>query len=77
MNYVKDLSPIWQVILGFWLTDEVFAIAINRYRDKDSSRYKHWYYFGAAIFIYTSWQICTLIGLTLGHLIWQWSLSVF
>ena len=75
VNHVKDLSPIWKVVLGFWLTDEVFAVVINHYRksDRDSSRrhrrYQHWYYLGAAIFMYTNWQICTLIGLTLGHLI--------
>ena len=69
VTHVKNLSPIWKIIIGFWLTDEVFAIAVNRYRDRDNSKYKHWDYFGAAIFIYTSWQICTLIGLTLGHLI--------
>ena len=69
VTHVKDLSAIWKVILGFWLTDEVFAIAIDRYRKGERSRYKHWYYLGAAIFMYTNWQLCTLIGLTLGHLI--------
>ena len=69
VTHAKDLSPIWKVILGFWLTDEVFAIAINHYKKGDRSQYKHWYYLGAAIFMYANWQICTLAGLTLGHLI--------
>ena len=75
VTHVKDLSPIWKVVLGFWLTDEVFAVVINHYRKSDCDprrghrRYKHWYYLGAALFMYLNWQICTLVGLTLGYLI--------
>ena len=69
VTHVRNLSAIWEIVLGFWLTDEVFAVVINRYRKGERSRYKHWYYLGAAIFMYTNWQICTLVGLTLGHLI--------
>ena len=69
VTHVRNLSAIWEIVLGFWLTDEVFAVAIDRYRKGERSRYKHWYYLGAAIFMYTNWQICILVGLTLGHLI--------
>ncbi len=69
VTHVKHLSSIWKLIIGFWLTDEVFAVAINRYNRGDRSSYKHWYYLGAAIFMYLNWQVCTIIGLTLGNLI--------
>ena len=69
VTHVKQLSSIWKLIIGFWLTDEVFAVAINRYDKGDRSTYKHWYYLGAAIFMYLNWQICTIIGLTFGNLI--------
>lgn len=69
VTHVKRLSSIWKLAIGFWLTDEVFAVAINRYNRGDCSTYKHWYYLGAALFMYTNWQICTLVGLTLPHLI--------
>ena len=68
VSSVKHLSGIWKLILGFGLTDEVYAVAIDRYGKSDRSLYKHWYHLGAAIFMYISWQMCTLIGLTLGHL---------
>ena len=67
--HVRHLSPIKKFFLGFWLTDELFAVVINRYGENDNSKYKHWYYFGAAIFMYGNWQLCTLVGLTLGHLV--------
>ena len=67
--YVQRLSAFWRVIIGFWLTDEVFAVAINRYHRRDRSVYKHWYYLGAATLMYSNWLICTVIGLSVGHLI--------
>ena len=67
VTHVKHLSSIWKLVIGFWLTDEVFAVVINRYSQKDNSAYKHWYYLGAALFIYINWQICTVIGSIVGH----------
>ncbi len=67
--YVKHLSQSWKIPLAFWLTDEAFAVAINRYYQPDNSPYKHWYFLGSAIFMYLNWQFCTLLGLTLGQMI--------
>lgn len=67
--FVKHLPQHWKIFLGFWLTDEVFAIAVNRYRFDDYSAYKHWYHLGSAIFLYLNWQVCTFLGLTFGQLI--------
>lgn len=67
--HVRPLSQVWKFWLGFWLTDEAFAIAIARYNQPDRSPYKHWYHLGASLFMYVNWQICTLAGLTIGHLI--------
>ena len=64
--YVKHLSQSWKLPLGFWLTDENFMVAIQRYRHDDPSPYKHWFQLGSALAMYTSWQLCTLMGLTLG-----------
>ena len=41
-------------------------VAIQRYRHDDPSPYKHWFQLGSALAMYTSWQLCTLMGLTLG-----------
>lgn len=67
--YVRHLPQAWKLPIGFWLTDEAFAVAISRYNQPDSSPYKHWYYTGAALFMYANWQFCTWIGLTVGQLI--------
>jgi 4-azaleucine resistance transporter AzlC len=65
--YVNHLPQSWKLPIGFWLTDEAFAVAIGRYNQPDNSPYKHWYYLGAALFMYMNWQLCTWIGLTVGQ----------
>ena len=67
--YVQQLPQAWKLPIGFWLTDEAFAVAIARYSQPDRSAYKQWYYLGAALPMYLNWLICTLIGLTIGQLI--------
>jgi 4-azaleucine resistance transporter AzlC len=64
---VKHLSQRWLLPLGFWLTDETYAIVIRRYQREDDSPYKHWYFLGSAIAMYTNWQLCTLIGVFAGQ----------
>ncbi|GAB4371903.1 MAG: AzlC family ABC transporter permease [Elainellaceae cyanobacterium] len=67
--YVQRLPQSWKACLGFFLTDEAFMIAIDRYQRSDASPYKHWYHLGASLFMYVNWQLCTFAGLTVGHLI--------
>ena len=76
LPHVQHLSQRWKLVLGFFLTDESFAIAIRRYEPPDYlasrpdvSPYKHWYYLGAALTMYISWQIWTWVGVTLGQVI--------
>ncbi len=64
--YMKYLSQKWLLPLGFWLTDETYAVTITRYPRDDSSPYKHWYYLGSAILMYTNWQCWTVAGIVAG-----------
>ncbi|MBF0388792.1 MAG: AzlC family ABC transporter permease [Desulfamplus sp.] len=64
--FYKGLSPSWKVLLAFGLTDETFAVAANRYYQNDESPNKHYYNLGSMLFMYTNWNLCTLIGLTAG-----------
>ena len=67
--HIKPLPQKWKVPLAFWLTDEAYAVAIRRYEAPDNSPHKHWYYLGAALTMYLNWQLCTLVGITVGQLI--------
>jgi 4-azaleucine resistance transporter AzlC len=69
LPYVQGTSQRWKVAIGFFLTDEAFAVAIRRYMQPDPSPHKHWYYLGAAVAMYLNWIFCTWLGLTVGQLI--------
>ncbi|WP_199312295.1 AzlC family ABC transporter permease [Phormidium tenue] len=69
LPYVQGASQRWKVLIGFFLTDEAFAVAIRRYGQPDLSPHKHWYYLGAAVTMYGNWILCTWLGLTVGQLI--------
>jgi 4-azaleucine resistance transporter AzlC len=60
--HTKHLSQRWLVPLGFWLTDESFAVVITRYNKPDDSPYKHWYFLGSEVFMYLNWFLWTLVG---------------
>ncbi|KJH79950.1 AzlC family ABC transporter permease [Pseudomonas sp. KSR10] len=65
--FVRHLSNRWRVPLAFWLTDEAFAVIQHRYARDDASPYKHWFFLGAALTMYLSWQLATLAGIAFGQ----------
>ena len=67
--YVKRLPQRWQIPMAFWLTDETFAVVAARYTREGDSPHLRWYYLGSALFMYSNWQFCTFLGLTVGQLI--------
>jgi 4-azaleucine resistance transporter AzlC len=67
--HMRHLPQRWLLPLGFWLTDESFAVVIARYNEPDPSPHKHWYFFGSAVSMYINWNLCTLIGLLAGKAI--------
>ena len=73
---IKHLSPLWKILLSYLLTDEAYAIAITRYYKRDASPNKHWYFLGAGVTLWSSWQISTAVGVFLGAQIpSSWSLD--
>lgn len=69
LPHLERLPRRWQVVLAFGLTDETFAVAVSRWRQEGTGRYKHWYQFGSMMFMYSNWNLCTIIGLVAGRLL--------
>ncbi|SJN58852.1 Inner membrane protein YgaZ [Vibrio ruber DSM 16370] len=66
----SKISPMplrWRLILGFLLTDELFALLNHQ----DDARFNRWYAFGAGFSFYLLWNIATLVGIVAGHTIPQ------
>lgn len=64
--HLKKQSQCWLLPLGFWLTDETYAVVVQRYERADGSLFKHWYHLGSSLAMYINWQLCTIIGIVTG-----------
>jgi branched chain amino acid efflux pump len=78
--YVRHLGVRWKLVLAYLLTDEAYAVAGSRYiRDgglADPSPNRHWYFLGAGVTLWASWQLSTAAGVFLGAQIpGRWSLD--
>ncbi len=74
--YVKELPRAWKWVLSYLLTDEAFAVAIAHYRENSGERNRHWYFFGAGVALWGTWQASTAVGIFLGTEIpREWSLD--
>jgi 4-azaleucine resistance transporter AzlC len=76
--HLKRVPLRWKMLLAYLLTDEAYAVTITRLTQPDSSTAlnKHWFYFGAGITLWSTWQISTAIGIFVGQLIPEsWSLD--
>jgi 4-azaleucine resistance transporter AzlC len=77
--YIRNLSPVWKWLLAYLLTDEAYAVTITHY-DSDDKSYgkgnKHWYFLGAGLALWSSWQLSTALGIFLGAQVPEsWSLD--
>jgi 4-azaleucine resistance transporter AzlC len=78
LPHLRHLGQRWRIPLAFWLTDETFAVAHLRYRAPGSPAHAHWYHLGSCLLMYLNWQLCTLIGATVGDAVpevAQWGLD--
>ena len=79
MHYVEDWPQRWRIPLAFWLTDETFAAVSDRINRHPGEPGLRWFYLGSALFMYTFWQISTVLGYLLGERIpglADWGLDV-
>lgn len=87
--YVRHLPARWRLLLAYLLTDEAYAVTILHYTEQDMPRDKppvappaargdnrHWFYLGAGLTLWVSWQTSTALGIFLGAAIpASWSLD--
>ncbi len=64
--YLKHLRRRWQMLLAYLLTDEAYAVAITHYHHPGDATRKHWYFLGAGLILWSTWQVSTAVGIVLG-----------
>ncbi len=62
---ISTLPTRWRLVLGFLLTDELFALC-GQQSDKQFNR---WYALGAGLSFYLIWNLATLVGIIAGNYI--------
>ena len=74
--YTDHLSRRWRWLLAYLLTDEAYATAITRYRRMGPSMHAHWFFFGSALALWSTWQVTTAVGVFVGAAVPDsWSLD--
>lgn len=82
--YVKGLSTVWKWGLAYLLTDEAYAVSITHYQEDEPPQpndthtvgHKHWFFLGAGLTLWTTWQLSTAAGIFIGAQVpGSWSLD--
>ena len=79
MHHVEPWPQWLRAVLAFFLTDETFAAVTDRLNRHPEQAGLRWFYAGSALFMYSFWQISTVLGYTLGEQIpglADWGLDV-
>ncbi len=67
VGITRKLPPLWEWLLAYLLTDEAYAVAISYYQKAGDDMQKHWYFLGARLALWTTWQLSTAAGIFLGR----------
>jgi 4-azaleucine resistance transporter AzlC len=75
--HIVHLSRRWQLLLGYLLTDEAYVVTALHYdRGHTPQENRHWFWFGAGLTLWISWQVSTLAGVFFGTQVPEsWSLD--
>ena len=64
---LQHLARRWRWLLAYLLTDEAYAATAVHYGDKQIPlAHKHYFFLGAGLTLWTTWQISTAVGILLG-----------
>jgi len=76
-EHVRFLPLRWKMLLAYLMTDEAYAVTIIHYTgDESSPERRHWFFLGAGLALWVSWQATTALGILLGARIPpSWSLD--
>lgn len=64
--YLKHLPRRWKTVLAYLLTDEAYAAVGLHYESNGMTSMGHWFFLGAGLGLWTTWQISCALGIFLG-----------
>ncbi len=74
--HFQNLSAKWKILLSYLLSDQAYAVSISHLEDPLNQKTGHWYFGGAAIAMWLTWQGSLLLGMVVGvNVSPSWSLD--
>jgi branched chain amino acid efflux pump len=75
--HFRRLTAGWKGLLSYLLTDQAYAATITRFDEgRTEEPDKRWYYLGAAVAVWVTWQPAAMLGVFLGSQVSEgWSLD--
>jgi 4-azaleucine resistance transporter AzlC len=64
--HLSALSTRWKALLAYLLTDEAYAVTIVNYERNGGGPASHWFFLGAGLALWSTWQVSTAVGIFLG-----------
>ena len=64
--HLHDLSTRWKILLSYLMTDEAYAVAVLNYERVGGTAGAQYYFLGAGLALWTTWQTSTALGLWVG-----------
>lgn len=76
--YLAPISPLWKVVLSYLLTDEAYVVTITHFHRGADARVRHWFFLGAGLTLWSTWQLATAAGIVIGAQVPPaWALDFF
>lgn len=74
--YLRAMPLRWRVPLAYLLTDEAYAVSINRFQNDPPGPFQHYHLLGTGLTLWLCWQAATVAGVVFGATIPDsWSLG--
>jgi 4-azaleucine resistance transporter AzlC len=64
--YLESVSTRWKALLAYLLTDEAYAVTVLHYEKAGVTHAAPWYFLGAGLALWSTWQVSTAVGIFLG-----------
>jgi 4-azaleucine resistance transporter AzlC len=64
--YIERLPARWKTLLAYLLTDEAYAAVITRFEAGGAAPAGHWFFLGAGLALWATWQVSSALGIFLG-----------
>ena len=64
--HLAHLSPRWRWLIAYLMTDQSFAMTVRRYGEAGDRKDKHWFFMGASMTLFWTWQLAVVAGVLAG-----------